>query len=767
MIDKTLSYLDYLKLLDIFQNFSSTPFINETISELRPLDSLEKIKERQDKIDALMEVIRWDGKIPFYTTSDIRGILKRISIKDALLETKEALLISDFIKACQDTLIFLKRAHIKKPFVEETIQRIKPLSALHQKITKTINIEGFIEDTATYELSRIRTDLYIHREKIRKLLEKIMEREAVRPIIQDVYISLRNSRYVIPLKPNFNQILQGIVHDYSHSLKTSFVEPVECVELNNSINILENEEKEEEKRILKDLTTYIARYINDLENNLEAVKELDLYSTLAQFSIQFNCVRPDIVGEGDIDIKGAVNPFIYLSRKDQTIPIDIFMERDKRAMIISGPNAGGKTAALKTTGLLSAMAQAGIFIPASGRPKIPMFSAIFAIIGDEQDISMELSSFTAHMKTITELYNKADGKELILIDEIGGNTEPQEASAISMATIDAFIEKGCRVIVTTHLNLLKSYGFTKPFAINVATDFDPESMKPRYRLTYGLAGYSNAINVAKNISVPQKIIEKSYEYLGTQEHMLNELISSLKAKKHEVEEQRRGAQKVKEEFTKRLSELKKKREEYLLKLEEKCSLRLQELEAELEDVKKEIAKKDRASMRLAKEKLTTLKKMTIRESTKEYEDIKIGDYVKIKTLGTRGYVADIDPETDSFEVVIGNLRTKINRGFLSRLPINAPEHSEKSKKADVTVDYQHLNEPQINVMGMRVEEALQELDRFVDRALVQGIPKVKIIHGIGTGRLMNAIKEHFTDTGYIKGIRRDEKNTGVTIIELT
>jgi len=764
MIDKTLSYIDYTRLIDFLHNYSTTPFISNSLSQLKPLDSKEAISARQDKIEAVIEVIKWDGKIPLYNATDIREILKKLSIRDALLDIRELLQLADFLRSYQETLNFLKKTFNKKQFIIDTMARLKPLPAVSQRISKTISAEGLIEDTATYELSRIRTDLYMNRERIKRILERIMEREAVRPIIQDFYIAIRNSRYVIPLKPNFNQVLKGIVHDYSHSLKTSFVEPMECIELNNTINILENEEKEEEKRILADLTAYVAKFREEIDASLEAIMELDIYSSIALFSIQFNCVRPEVSQGINIDVKAAVNPFIYLSRKDQTVPVDIFMEKEKKAMIISGPNAGGKTAALKTIGLLSAMALAGMFIPASGRPQVPLFSGIYAIIGDEQDISMELSSFTAHMRIISELYKRAQGDELILIDEIGGNTEPQEASAISMAVIDSFVEKGSRVIVTTHLNLLKSYGFTKPFAINVATDFDQETMTPRYRLTYGLAGYSNAINVAKNISVPQRIIEKSYEYLGSQEHMLNELIGSLKQKKLEAEQELFQARRLREDLRKRLDILRDKREEYLRSLEEKYRARLDELEMEIEEIRKEMAKKDRASLRAARHRVAALKREHIKETKTEYEDIKIGDYVRIKNLGTRGYVAHIDEESDTVEIVMGNLRTKINRGFIARLS-GAELKTISNKTSEVKVEYEHINEPQINIMGMRVEEALRELDRFVDRALIQGVHKIRILHGIGTGRLMNAVMEHFADTKFIKGITRDERNAGITILE--
>ncbi len=393
MVDKTLSYLDYLKLLDIYFHFSSTPFISDSIHSIKPLNSKTAIKERQDRIEAVLEVIKWDGKLPLSDIPDITDILKRISIENALLEATDLLLLATFLSACDGIILFLKKAYNRQPFINETLESMKQLPALYKKISRSINPEGYIEDSASYELSRIRTDLFSFRERMKRHLEKIMEREAVRPILQDAYISLRNNRYVIPLKPNFNEALQGIVHDYSHTLKTSFVEPVECVEPNNAINILVNEEKEEEKKILKELTDFVRGFREVLEANLEAIRELDFYHAIALFSLEFHCVRPTIGDDASLEIKGAVNPFIALSKKDGTVPIDIVMDHDKQVMIISGPNAGGKTAALKTMGLLSVMAKSGLFIPAREKPVIPFFSNIFALIGDEQDISMEFKQF--------------------------------------------------------------------------------------------------------------------------------------------------------------------------------------------------------------------------------------------------------------------------------------------------------------------------------------------------------------------------------------
>jgi len=761
MVDKTLSYLDYLKLQDIIFHFSSTPFIDNLIHNLKPLSRKMAIEERQDRIEAVLELIKWDGKIPLADIPDVRDVLQRMSVKDSLLEVRDFMLVAGFQRASDDIAAFLKKAYNKQPFIHTLLESMKQLPTLYKRITRAINPEGFVEDSASYDLSRIRTELFMLRERMKKHLEKIMERESVRSVLQDSYVALRNNRYVIPMKPNFNEALQGIVHDYSHSLKTSFVEPVECVEINNSINVLVNEEKDEEKRVLKELTDFVRGFREILETNVSAIRELDLYHAVALFSLEFRCIRPVIGDDAAMEIKGAVNPFIMLSKKDDVVPIDIVMDNDKQAMIISGPNAGGKTAALKTIGLLSVMARTGLFIPATGRPLVPFFSNVFALIGDEQDISMELSSFTAHMTAIKDLYEHAQGNELILIDEIGGGTDPQEASALAMGIIDALMEKGCRVIVTTHLNLVKAYGFTKPLAINVATSFDNEKMKPLYKLVYGIAGYSNAINVAKNISVPSAIIEKSYSYLGKQEFMLNDLITGLEEEKKKAEQERQELERLRDEAKRKLALIEGKRDEYLRKVEERCDGRLAELEVEIENIKTEIAKKEKTSITKSKRKVSQLREQFAGKIVKKQEDISVGDYVLVKTLGGRGYVADADKAGDSYEVVIGNVRTKLKRFFLEK---TIAEKAQPGGPRD-RVDVEKIEGPELNVMGMRVDEALSELDRFLDRAVVEGVPKVRVLHGIGTGRLMQAIRGHLADVRYIKALHKDEKNGGITIVE--
>ena len=762
MIDKTLSYIDYLKLLDVIKEYASTSLIDDRVSSLRPVSSREdigQIQARQDRLEALLELIKWNGLVPLTEIPDVRRILSQLAIENFVFELSDFITLHDFLTRCKEITGFLKGAFGLKPYTEELLERIDPLAAVRARIRKVVNTEGFVEDSASYALSKIRSDLYQLRERAKRHLEKMMESEDVRPALQDTYVAVRNGRYVLPVKPNFNQFFQGIVHDYSHSLKTSFVEPMAIVESDNQISMLEEDEREEEQRILRELTGWVRGYRDQLEANLETVIELDFYHCLARFSLAYESVRPDMATDGSIDIREARNPFIIMSKKEKAVPIDIVMEREKKAMIISGPNAGGKTVALKTIGLLVAMAASGLFVPARGNPRITLFPAIYAVIGDEQDISMELSSFTAHVSAIKSLYEKSHGGELILIDEIGGGTEPQEASALAMGIIDAFVERGCKTLVTTHLNVLKAYGYSRAFALNAATDFDSDTIKPLYRLLYGVAGVSNAIHVAENCDMPRDIIRKSYEYLGKQEHMLNDLVKGLEEERGKLKEERAHVSKLREEAKARLAQLKEKRDEYLKAAEERCRVRLLETERELEEIRKEALKKERTSVRRARDRLRLIQDKHAGGVTAA-EIIRVGDHVRVKSVGRDGYVIRIDEEKHNAEVDLGGMKMKVHTEYLFKVPGQV-----KTNARPVEVHVAPIEVPELNVRGMRVEEALREVDRFIDRAIVHGTTTLRIVHGIGTGALMDAIRHRLLETPHIV-VKGEERNSGVTIVEL-
>ncbi len=765
MADKTLEYVDYLRLLDVLQSYSSTPFISNELLSLRPLPTVHEIEERQERIYGVLEMIKWHGPIPLADIPDVRKQVAGLSLPEFTLEIPDFLAVAQFLSSCKGIAAFIKKAVKRSHYIESVIEGIKAPSEVIARIKKTINEEGFIEDSASYELSRIRSALYQLKERAKKSLDRIMERDEVRPVVQDTYIAVRNGRYVIPLKPNYNQFFQGIVHDYSHSLKTSFVEPVEVMEVNNTISVLEKEEKEEEKKVLRDLTRSVRPYTADIKATLSVVADLDFHHSLALFASAFNCVRPRIETGGSIEIREAINPFIRISKKEKAVPIDILIGEKKQATIISGPNADGKTVALKTTGLLLLMAQAGMFIPAKYTPRVSLFPRIYAVMGDEQDISMELSTFTAHVEAIKNVYENSSGGELVLIDEIGGGTEPQEASALAMGVIDAFVEKGCRVVVTTHLNLLKAYGASRPFALNAATDFDSRTMKPLYTLLYGVAGVSNALKVAETCGMPREIVEKSFSYLGKQEFVLNDLIRDLETETKAARAERTRAARYREQMRQKLEILKEKRDAYLKEAEERCLRKVTDLEAELDEMRKGLAAMDRESMRRAREKASALRRKIAPARAVLQAKIAAGDRVRVRTIGKEGYVAAMY-EKGMAEVVVGNMRMRIGKDYVEKINHGAEVDERGAGDSRVEVNVPENAAPEINVRGLRIEEALVEVDRFVDRAIVHGAPRLKIVHGIGTGRLMHAIREHLLEANFVKDVKKDEANAGATIVEL-
>ncbi len=763
MIDRTLAYLDFTKLLDIINRYSSTPFSREIIASIRPTTDLDFIRTRQEKTEGVLDLVRFSGKAPLGDLSDIRDLLRRVAVRDTVLAPEDLLKIASFAGGVEGLRRFLQSVPPGNGYARDLIDRLDPLVALNRRIGKTINIDGFIEDTASYELSKIRSDLFSYRERIRRNLEAVMERESVRPILQDSYIAIRNGRYVLPFKPNFNQAIQGIVHDYSHSLKTSFVEPVEVLELNNSINMLAEEEREEEKRILRELTQFLGQFTGELENDFELVQEFDVHQSLALFALEFDCVKPSLRPDPVLEVRNARNPFIVLSKGNRAVPVDILMDAETKALVVSGPNAGGKTAALKTIGLLTAMAQSGFFIPASHNPQVGLFESISAVMGDEQDIAMELSSFTAHLLAIKELLQRSEQHQLVLIDEIAGGTDPQEASALAMGIIDAFVERGCKVIVTTHLNALKAYGFSKAFAINVATSYDEKTYRPKYTLVYGSAGFSNALHVARETGFPEEIIDHSFQYLGKQEHMLNELLTELDEEKKRVAEELAEVSKIKEEQRRRLTLLRDKKDELRARFEANCQKRMQAFEEELAELEREIASREKDAIKEVRGRAERVKKRIGMPVSVAEQSFGVGDYVRIKSLGTTGFVTAVDEKKGLYEIAGESVRTRVHKRFLEKLKTPPPGKGSGKNQFSLVAE----PEPsELNIQGMRVEDAIDALDSFLDKAVVNGKDTVKIRHGVGTGRLMGAVRDHLISVVKVKSARPDERNAGITVVEL-
>lgn len=761
MPESSLLALDFFRFLELVKSYTKTPLGADLVGNLRPLTKLEEISKRQELIREFIDIAKLYGHPPVDFTSDVREIVGKLSLGDFILEPKEFVLLVSFLKTVEDIVTFMRKVPKKGPNLTDLVSRLHPLPDVSKRIRRTISENGHIEDWASPSLMEIRRELYQKRMRVKRYLESLLERENVRNLLQDTYITMRNGRYVIPMKPNFNQALEGIVHDYSHSLKTAFVEPYECVPLNNEINVLEKEEKEEEERILKELGSFVRLYADQIEGNLKVLAEIDTLNAISIFSDNFNCLFPILTHQGDLFIEGAVNPILKLYKGDRVVPIDIIIEEERRAVVISGPNAGGKTVALKTLGLLTLISYLGFPIPSKSSAKIPVFNGIYALIGEEQDLSKELSSFTAHIVGIKEIIENVKGGELVLIDEIGGGTDPQEAAALSMAIMDRLVEMGCKVVVTTHLNQLKAYGFTKDFAKNVACAFDYEKMRPLYRLVYNTAGVSNAIHVARSVGLDESIIKSSLSYLGQKDEILTSLIEELKRKSAELDREKEEVSKLKETLSSRILSLKEKKDEILRKFEERAKARFSKIEEIMDSLEEELKKRDREVLAQVRRKMDSLRKtLKFEESDLSFE---VGDLVKIRSLGTLGRIIGLDGAKEEYEVSVGNLRLKLKRKDL--IKVDGKYKEEPVREIEVKVK----EEPpkwELNLRGKTKEEAIEDLDRFLDQATLRGITKVRVLHGIGSGKLMQAVRDYLSKSRYVSSFKPDEKNPGITIVEL-
>jgi len=462
------------------------------------------------ELKRILEIL---GDLPIRGLKDIEGILRKLEIEGSVLDVQELLEIHNQITLCKGLRrFFLKLEKIRTPHLQEKVSKLSSLKVLEREILQAINTKGEILDRASSTLSDIRHRMATVRERVKALLEHLLHQEELQPIFQEHLITLRNGRYVLLIKSDFKHRLEGIIHDQSQSRMTYFLEPLQVVSLNNEINILMAEEKEEEYRVLSDLSEKARDERENLWRDLEILGELDLLYAMARLSILLKGVEPILNEKGKIDMKDARNPILTLQQKDRVVPIDLRIGEGVRCLILSGANAGGKTVALKTLGLLTSMVQSGLPIPVAEGSEAAIFQDIFAVIGDEQNIEENLSTFSSHLLHLNQIVREAGGRSLVLLDELGVGTHASEGCALAMGFLDRLMESGASVVVTTHFDRLKAYGYLRPEVENVSVEFDEETLEPKYTLAYGSSGLSNAFLVAEKLGISEEVLQMARLY---------------------------------------------------------------------------------------------------------------------------------------------------------------------------------------------------------------------------------------------------------------
>jgi len=782
MDDRSLKFLEFYHLLDILKEYSISPLGRKRCEALRPSKNLSLIQSRLTDVMELKNVLETEGDIPLIGVKEIEGILDKLEIDGSVLDVGELLDLYYQIVLCKGLRRFFQKLEpVKALHLQEKISKLSYQKALEKEILQAINTKGEILDRASPALLDLRRRLGEVREKAKGMLESLLHRETLQPIFQEQFITLRNGRYVLLIKSDFKNRLEGIIHDQSQSRMTFFFEPLQAVGLNNEINVLTGEEKEEEYRILAGLSDKVREERQNLRADFEILGELDLLYATAKLSSRLKSVSPPLNEAGRVEMREARNPLLWLQREDRVVPIHVQMGHGKKVLIVSGANAGGKTVALKTLGLLTLMIQSGLPIPVAEGSQVAIFEDVFAVIGDEQNIEENLSTFSSHLLRVNQILEKAGPHSLVLLDELGVGTHAQEGCALALGFLDRFRERGASVVVTTHFDRLKAYGYLHPDVENVAVEFDEQTLEPKYTLVYGSSGVSNAFLIAEKLGISEKVLEAARVHQDGSGEEIVRALETLERMRREAEREKQQASKIKEEaelegqrLKKILATIKEKRLEIYAKAEEKARRAVQKVEEELKEWVRS-RKEEKGLPRLRSREVQEIREKSFPSVKRKGSPVapgglKVGERVRIESLRSDGILMSLVKPLNRAEVLTDKARVKAPLSEIVQA-----EDGEEKEETRIQQDRSFLkgaseqSSSELNVIGLTVEDALPKVDKFIDQALLHGLEKVRIIHGVGSGRLRNAIGQYLGGHGAVKSFSSGETlkgGRGITIVEL-
>jgi len=755
MEERTLRVLEFHQFLQILQACASSEVGQALCLSLRPSPEKGEVDELLREVAEAADVLREWGDILMGGVYEVRPLLVHTRAEGACLLPEEFLPLRSTMDAARKVKQFLQNAAARHPLLKQWREKIPEFSELLKVLHSTLGPRGEILDTASPELQHIRKEISRTRSQIRKTLEALWEQENFRKIFQEQIITLRNERYVVAVKAEFKNTLPGIIHDQSQSKATYFLEPLSTVDQNNELHLLLKDEKEEERRILVALTAKVGEQSPKIVKAVEILGHLDLVFAKAKCARALGGTIPLLNDQGRWQLRSARHPLL---EPKSAVPIDLHLGDGQSTVIITGANTGGKTVALKTLGLLTLLAQCGIPIPAAEGSEIAVFRKIFADIGDEQSLQDNLSTFSAWILATSKVIKEADKSSLILLDEVGGGTDPTEGAALAMALIDRLRLRGAKTVVTTHLHLLKAYGAINPDVVNVSVEFDPETLRPTYRLIYGRPGESYALLMAEKWGFPHELVESAKAYLGEGDRQVGELLKSLERTQQQMEAARQESERIKRE-----ADVARQKAEELW----------QQIQGEKESILTSAGEEAQRLVRQAKEELRQL----INEfKSKGRTDLhRLGQEIKAEEEKIGQLAWKENPE--------GNHKAGSERGWgisakassLSELPDALPLKSGKRKKEIMAdrpglIHYQVPTAAQkLKVIGLRVDEALPLVDRAIDEAFLGGLKELEIIHGAGTGRLRKAIRQHLKEHVFVRAFLRGAPGRGgdgVTVVEV-
>ncbi len=760
--------LELNEILNKASSYSNTKSSFNRILNLEPVFKLETVVFNIGFTDELTRIIERFGKLPFIEGFDCTEVIVRLKYA-TLLTIDDFLLLRRFLSMEKGFQSFLKQLNSSFSFVYPYLTALPNHEQTLKQITKVISDDGEVYSDASVKLQEIRRNLK-HKEKIlERLLTDVLVKYA--SYLNEALIVTRQGRFCIPVKESYKNKVKGVVHDISASKQTVYIEPEDIRQTTSDIEYLHQLEADEIQRILTELTNQIRVDQDTLLHHAEQFIELDVIHAKALYGLSIAAIKPNINDDGEINLKHARHPLIP---KDSVVPIDVILNSKQKVLMITGPNTGGKTVALKTVGLLTLMLQCGLLIPVRENSSMSVFKDIFADIGDEQSIEQSLSTFSSHLTKIKTMFDQLSNKALVLLDELGSGTDPNEGVALAIAIIDELRKKDCRIILTTHYSELKMYAFEHDDILSASVAFDENTLKPLYKLQLGVAGSSHAIAIANRLGLRSNVIEHARFLLQGRQSNLAKMLEKLSTEQNELANLKEQTLFERQQLTKERSvyeqknlTFEKEKTTILEKIKEKEYAKIEKIKQELFELMADLANKKT----LSKPEIASIKHKLKNEDAAHLslsdEELKIGDHVYIKSYQQEGVI--IDSKRDSWIVSFGQFELEFPNHDLvkSEAPKAKKQSTSKIKISGKTVAKEGSME--LDLRGFKYEDVKPAIDKAIDSAILSNLPSIRIIHGFGTGAVRNAVQAYIKQSPYIKSHRyggAGEGLNGVTIISL-
>ncbi len=790
MNKKTLAKLEYNKIIELLTDHASSFSGKELCRRLKPMTSLTDIQIAQEETGAAFTRIVKKGRPSFSGCNPVNDSLRRLEIGGSL-GSGELLRICKLLETAGRAKAYGRHdnANDTEDCLDSYFSQLNPVSILTTEIRRCIIEEDEISDEASPALKHIRRQMGQINDKVHSTLSSMVN-GSLRTYLQDPIITMRGDRYCIPVKAEYRSQVSGMIHDQSSTGSTLFIEPMAVVKLNNDLKELYGKEQEEIQVILARLSADAAEYISDIQTDYTVLRTLDFIFAKGSLAIDMNASLPLFNTEGRIHIREGRHPLLD---KRSVVPITLTLGDTFDLLIVTGPNTGGKTVSLKTVGLFTLMGQSGLHIPALDRSELAVFTEVYADIGDEQSIEQSLSTFSSHMTNIVSFLKKVDDQSLVLFDELGAGTDPTEGAALAISILNHLHMRGIRTMATTHYSELKVYALSTPGVENASCEFDVETLRPTYHLLIGIPGKSNAFAIAGKLGLPDFIIEDAKTRLTEQDESFEDLLTDLETSRRTIEKEqetiasyKREIERLKQETEKKQEKLEEQRDRILREANEKAHAILAEAKETADETMRNFHKFGKANIsasEMERERERLRKKMESTRSgmmkepakpKKEYKpsDFKLGESVKVLSMNINGTVASLPDNKGNLTVQMGILRSQVNISDLEIIdekPAYLKKTTRAGGKGKIKMSKSLSVSTEINLLGKTVDEAIAELDKYLDDASLAHLSSVRIVHGKGTGALRKGIHQYLRRQKHVRSFRLGEfgeGDAGVTIAEL-